>query len=255
MAQRDAEMAEVFIVLDREYENRLQEAVDSLKSSGVSVDRADDDNSIVEGTCTTRLIPQLQAMPMVKYVRIGVTWWADYPKGDPRDVIEPVIRRPTVRDAERMLKHIHAMADEAPDCLPLLPGEFQVTLEEERKIITDYNAADNSIFLLAEVDDDLVALCNAVGGKRQATRHCATLGISVRKAWQGKGIGTLLLQNVIDWAKTSGILRRLDLKVYADNDRGIALYKKLGFTTEGLRRQAILRNGQLIDDVEMAMIW
>lgn len=255
MAQRDAEMAEVFIVLDREYESRLPEAIEKLTTAGVYIDHANDDQGVVEGTCNTRLIPDLKALPMVKYIRIGVTWWADYPKGDPRDIIEPVIRRPTIRDAERMLKHVNAMADEAPDCLPLLPGEFKITLEDERKLITETNTTDNSIFLLAEVEDELVAICSAMGGKRQAIRHSATLGLSVRKAWQGKGIGKQLLQTTIDWAKTSGVIRRLDLRVYADNARAISLYKKLGFATEGLRKQSILRNGQFIDDLEMAIVW
>jgi RimJ/RimL family protein N-acetyltransferase len=255
MAQRDAEMAEVFIVLDRAYEERLADGVAALTAAGVHVEHANDDTGVVEGTCATAVIAALRAMDAVKYVRVGHTWWADYPKGDPRDVIEPLIRRAEPRDAERVLHHVNAMASEASECIPLLPGELKVTIDEERKLLADSASADNTRYLIAEVDDELVGLCSAIGGKRQALRHSATLGLSVRKAFQGKGIGTLLMKTTIDWARASGTLRRLDLRVYHDNTRAIALYKKLGFEVEGRRRQSILRDGQLIDDIEMSLVW
>lgn len=165
------------------------------------------------------------------------------------------IRRAVADDAERMIAHVHHMAVEAPQFLPIEPGEFQMTVEEERKLLDTVNASDNSAFLIAEAAGEIVGVLNYFGGKRNALRHAATLGLSVRFAWQNHGVGTALLSTAIRMARESGVIRRLNLYVYADNARAIRLYERHGFVREGVRRKAIRRDGQFIDDYEMALVW
>jgi putative acetyltransferase len=50
------------------------------------------------------------------------------------------------------------------------------------------------------------------------------------------------------------MLIRVELTVFADNERAIALYKKLGFVEEGLKKKAAIRNGQYEDEYLMARI-
>jgi RimJ/RimL family protein N-acetyltransferase len=45
---------------------------------------------------------------------------------------------------------------------------------------------------------------------------------------------------------------RIQLEAFATNARAIALYRKVGFVDEGVRRQALCIDGVFIDEVLMA---
>lgn len=57
------------------------------------------------------------------------------------------------------------------------------------------------------------------------------MGVAV--AWQGKGVGSRLLGELLDIADNWMNLRRVELTVYTDNAPALALYRKFGFETEG----------------------
>ncbi|MDT7573068.1 MAG: [ribosomal protein S18]-alanine N-acetyltransferase [Actinomycetota bacterium] len=59
--------------------------------------------------------------------------------------------------------------------------------------------------------------------------------IAVAATSQGKGLGALLLQALLDEAERRGQHRVL-LEVRADNDSAIALYERFGFRRTGVRR-------------------
>ncbi len=59
--------------------------------------------------------------------------------------------------------------------------------------------------------------------------------IAVRKSHHRRGVGSMLLENLIEYAKNNG-LSRLELEVRAGNAAAISLYKKYGFSEVGQRR-------------------
>ncbi len=81
----DAVYAEIFVILDPAYEQRLEEAVAMLKDAGVTVDSADDDNSTVCGQVELERVHALEKLACVNYVRKVFTYHANFPPGDPRD--------------------------------------------------------------------------------------------------------------------------------------------------------------------------
>ena len=85
-------------------------------------------------------------------------------------------------------------------------------------------------------------------------RHSGGLGIMVRTDCQGQGIGTALLEAVLDLADNWLMLRRVELEVYADNQRAVRLYEKFGFETEGRKREASVKNGAYVDLLVMARL-
>jgi putative acetyltransferase len=78
--------------------------------------------------------------------------------------------------------------------------------------------------------------------------------MTVRDDWQGKGVGTALMEAALDLADNWLNLKRLELTVYADNAAGIALYEKFGFEIEGTHRCFAFRNGEYVDACSMARI-
>lgn len=70
---------------------------------------------------------------------------------------------------------------------------------------------------------------------------------------QRKGIGTKLLERVIEWAKNSHTLEKIQLNVRASNLSAISLYKKMGFEEEGRLKNRIKIKDRYIDDVIMGL--
>jgi putative acetyltransferase len=91
-------------------------------------------------------------------------------------------------------------------------------------------------------------------GKSPRRAHVMQLGMTVRNGWQGKGVGTALMQALTQLADGWLNVSRIELTVYTDNERAIALYKKFGFVVEGTHRAYALRAGSYVDAHCMARI-
>jgi putative acetyltransferase len=85
-------------------------------------------------------------------------------------------------------------------------------------------------------------------------RHVGQIGMAVRDDWQGKGVGTALMQAAVDLGEKWLNLSRLELEVYTDNEPGIRLYKKFGFSIEGTLVHFAFRDGQYVDAYIMARL-
>lgn len=81
-----------------------------------------------------------------------------------------------------------------------------------------------------------------------------TLGILLGKPFWSQGYGSEALGLVLDYAFREMNLHRVELGVYAFNDRAIHVYQKLGFREVGRRRETLYRDGQWYDDVIMDVL-
>ena len=81
----DAAYAEILVILDVAYEDRLADAVAMLKNAGMTIESADDDNSIVTGQIELERVHGLESLECVDYVRKVFTYHANFPPGDSRD--------------------------------------------------------------------------------------------------------------------------------------------------------------------------
>jgi putative acetyltransferase len=85
-------------------------------------------------------------------------------------------------------------------------------------------------------------------------RHVGDIGMGVRDDWQGKGVGTALMQAAVDLADRWLNLIRLELDVYTDNEPAIRLYKRFDFVIEGTRVAFAFRDRQYVDTYLMARL-
>ncbi|HOX90558.1 MAG TPA: GNAT family N-acetyltransferase [Burkholderiaceae bacterium] len=85
-------------------------------------------------------------------------------------------------------------------------------------------------------------------------RHVAGLGICVARDWWGRGLGHEMMRRLLDWADRWSGYRRIELTVYTDNARAIALYRRHGFEQEGTLRGYGLRDGAYADVHLMARL-
>jgi L-phenylalanine/L-methionine N-acetyltransferase len=109
------------------------------------------------------------------------------------------------------------------------------------------------IHLVAERDGLLVGsagLHPVSDSPRRA--HAMGLGITVAGPAQGQGVGKALMQALLHAADQWANVLRIELTVFADNARAIALYRSLGFVEEGRLRGYAFRDGRFDDVLSMA---
>jgi RimJ/RimL family protein N-acetyltransferase len=77
--------------------------------------------------------------------------------------------------------------------------------------------------------------------------------IGERDAW-GRGLGTEATQLMLQHAFERLGLHRVGLAVFSYNTRAIRAYEKAGFHVEGRLREAIQRQGEYFDEVQMGIL-
>lgn len=129
-------------------------------------------------------------------------------------------------------------------------GVSSETVMKSEEFLKNLDA--NSHLLVAEADGKVVGVVGLSIMKNPRLRHAASLGISVRKEYQGQGIGKKLMENILDLADNWLMLIRVELGVFEGNERAMKLYESLGFEVEGKRKYAAIRNGEYVDEYLMA---
>ncbi|MCP1308417.1 GNAT family N-acetyltransferase [Paenibacillus tyrfis] len=74
------------------------------------------------------------------------------------------------------------------------------------------------------------------------------------QANQGKGYGTEAMLLMLHYAFGTLNLHRVELSVYAFNDRAIHVYEKLGFKREGVQRDSLYWDHQYHDAIIMSIL-
>jgi len=155
------------------------------------------------------------------------------------------------RDAAAMAR---MMASDAvyPGLMQLpYPGEAQWAA----RLADPPKEGSAAISLVAELAGDVVGCLglHPVEGKVRR-HHVAGLGLSVSADAQGQGVGSALMRAGLDYADRWAQILRIELNVYTDNHRAIALYRRFGFEPEGTHRAYALRDGQYVDSLSMARL-
>lgn len=107
---------------------------------------------------------------------------------------------------------------------------------------------------VAEQDGKVVALSGLMLSEQVRRKHVAQIWITVHDDWQNRGIGTKLIQSVLDVADNWMNIQRIELEVYIDNTAAISLYEKAGFEKEGYHKSYAFKNGQYQDVISMARL-
>ncbi|HVP40545.1 MAG TPA: GNAT family N-acetyltransferase [Candidatus Krumholzibacteriaceae bacterium] len=103
----------------------------------------------------------------------------------------------------------------------------------------------------AEVDGKVIA--NSEIGKREdLISHVGGFGITIKQGYRGIGIGTKIMQTLIEESKKAG-LKILVLEVFDTNNIAKHLYQKMGFKEAGRIPKGIYKNGKYVDLIRMTL--
>ena len=160
---------------------------------------------------------------------------------------ELLIREAEVEDAVALVSFLNRVSVETD--FTSLDGDGILLISEEMAIFLNKQASwDNQITLLAFLNDKIAGIVNITADQRKRVRHIGDLFIVIGKKYWNNGLGSLLLEEVVEWAQASGILRRLQLTVQTRNLAAVHLYQKHGFVIEGRQeRGAYIEEGDFID--------
>jgi RimJ/RimL family protein N-acetyltransferase len=110
---------------------------------------------------------------------------------------------------------------------------------------------DYALQLVCEVEGKIVGTCNISRHRLRKVRHRGDVGLCILQEYWGLGIGKAMFAALTAQAERWG-LSQLELEVVDINERGIALYRKLGFKVYGERPDGvILPDGRALKDLLM----
>ena len=163
-----------------------------------------------------------------------------------------VVRTAVPDDAPALIEQAYIILTEDLYNVTTL-DEFKKTVEQEREWIQEHIDHPAQIALVAELAGSIVGGLGFENRSRKRLQHYGTLHMGVHPQFRDKGVGTALVQSLIDWAKQNPIVEKLCLIVFATNEPAIRLYKKMGFVEEGLRlRHVKIADGKYVDVILMA---
>lgn len=139
-----------------------------------------------------------------------------------------------------------------------MPGVMENILsnkDEEDELIKEkiINRGNNQYWYVAEEDGKVLGLGILMNHGNLRKKHVGVITLMVNSDYQNKGIGSLLMDKLINLSESLNIIR-LELCVFRDNYKAINLYKKFGFKEEGIKVKSALKNGEYADEIMMARI-
>jgi len=163
---------------------------------------------------------------------------------------ELLLRRPKEDDAEAMIEYLNIVGGES-DNLLFGKNEFRLTVEQEREYISNVNINDNALMILGIIVNQIVTVSQVSSSNRKRIVHNSELAISVKEEYWGMGIGTAVMEVLIDFAKNHDTIRTISLGVKASNKKAQHLYEKLGFEKVGVHRNFFNIDGNYDDEILM----
>lgn len=162
-----------------------------------------------------------------------------------------ILRDPLLDDAEKLIDYLKIVGGETDFLLVDENGIAGLTLEAEQEWIASTLKNPNTKMFVGTVDGEIVLVCDVRAAARERIAHIASISLSIKRDYWHLGIGTIAMQAMIDFAKSTRKLRQLSLEVREGNDRAIRLYQRFGFLEVGRHKARIHIRRTYFDEILM----
>lgn len=156
---------------------------------------------------------------------------------------------PVERWQEYKALRLHALLEAPQSFLKSFDEESQKTDIEWQELLKESLEGKSRFFVFAESDGVLIGMMGAFVDTHEKVKHIATIvSVYIEPAFQGKGISSVLMKELLQNIQKNSSITRLDLMVVTTQESAIALYKKFGFETVGTVHKEMFVNGQYYDE-------
>jgi putative acetyltransferase len=161
------------------------------------------------------------------------------------------VRKAEAGDAAQLVSLADAVGHEEGRWI-LSVDSWRSIADERRYLKSVFRHPDAAVFV-ADEGGSVLARMSLSRDPHPASRHVADLGLMVDERHRRRGIGRMLLEAAVEWARISGVTK-LELHVFPWNEPALRLYESFGFEREGFRRRHYDRDGELVDAILMAYL-
>jgi L-amino acid N-acyltransferase len=126
------------------------------------------------------------------------------------------------------------------------------TMAGQRRWIERHQGAHPALVAVA---DDVVAGFGSLSPFRDRAAYATTVedSVYVDASWRGRGVGTVLLEELVAVAKKQGF-HTVVARISGDNAPSIALHRRCGFELVGVEREVGRKFGRWIDVTVMQLL-
>ena len=150
-----------------------------------------------------------------------------------------VIEEAQVEDASSLLALLQKVVEETD----FIIQDKVLTLDEMIRFLDQQSESINAIWLVARL-----GVLNIVPSDHSQDDSIGDIFIAVKQAYWGYGLGSLLMEMALDWAKHTPMIHRLELTVQVRNSRAIHLYEKFGFRIDATTSRGVqTKDGEFLD--------
>lgn len=174
----------------------------------------------------------------------------------PKEIIlkngkKAILRNLTPVDAQEILLFHKQTAGETDFMMRYPEEREEMDVEREQENLKTKQDSKDDLYLGCEIEGKIAGVCGLDRGCHIKNRHRGSVGISILKEYWNLGIGTFLFEEIINAGKEMG-LYQLELGVFEGNERGMALYQKMGFSKVAeLPDAARLKDGTMLKEYTM----
>ena len=164
-----------------------------------------------------------------------------------------IVRQAESEDAQALLDYTNKIFVEDKFFVTTLDDiRDKLNVGKSRERILKHQGKAGTILFVANLDGEIVGQIEVTNGHRKRIQHVGTVALTVLKEYRSLGVGTAMMNYIIDWANADELIEKLGLGVFANNHRAIGLYEKMGFSKEGRRpKEFKLGPNKYVDNILM----
>jgi RimJ/RimL family protein N-acetyltransferase len=167
-----------------------------------------------------------------------------------RNGMDVTFRYPKWKDLPHAMEYINSLVEErAP-----IGMQKKVDLKKEKEwlsgVFRKMRKCD-AVTLTVEINGMYAGTASISRNSLDANRHVCKVGIGLGKRFRGKGIGTELLETLVQQARDVLKCRIVELSYYEHNAIGKRVYEKCGFKEAGKIPKGCNFYGKYYDEIIM----
>jgi len=159
-----------------------------------------------------------------------------------------LVRAARPEDVESVMLIQRSALAESDDYFVRTLDEFDQSRVEAAADLEALLHQDNSTWLVAEREGQVIGSLDFHGGEFARIRHVGSFGMTVHSDYRNRGIGTGLVEMLLLWASGHATIEKLTTNLFTNNIRAISLFNRFGFQAEGRRhREFLVAPGRYLD--------